>query len=336
MRRTLSVASLRLPLAGGGTDVASYSDISGGFAIFASLRLYSAVCVTDIPGPGYSIDCLTRQDVTDIDQITHPIVKRAVEQYAGRRHCRIVSTSDIRPGTGLGSSGAFTVSLLGALRAHMSLSVSPRSLAEEASSLEMVALERPMGRQDQFAAALGGVRAFDFGADGIARERPLALSVEFLARLQSHLLLVDSGRVRSAGKFMREQDRRSRERDTEFVRNLDEVKRLAEDMYCALNAEDLESIPRLFNEHWALKRHRLRKGLGDLDRVFELGVKCGASGGKLVGAGGGGFFLFFAPNPERFEYELSSYGVSAMHVEVDKSGLRVWGPCDELPPSKLG
>jgi D-glycero-alpha-D-manno-heptose-7-phosphate kinase len=232
--------------------------------------------------------------------------------------------ADIPAGTGLGSSGSFTTALLKALHALTSRLVSPRELAEQACHIEIDRLGEPVGKQDQYIAATGGVTCFEFRPDDGVEAWPLKVSTETLYNLEDSLLLFFTGYTRAASSILREQDTRTRDGDDAMLESLHFVKDLGHRSKDALEAGDLRGFAELLRAHW---EHKRRRGAGitnpEIDRWYEVGMANGALGGKLIGAGGGGFLMFYAEEKVRLRRAMAGLGLPELRFRFDFEGTRV-------------
>jgi D-glycero-alpha-D-manno-heptose-7-phosphate kinase len=236
----------------------------------------------------------------------------------------ITTLADIPAGTGLGSSGSFTTALLKALYSFERRLLLPGDLARLACELEIDRLGRPVGKQDQYIAAYGGITCFEFERSGEVRAEPLAMSQVTLHELEDHLLLFFTGFSRSASDILRDQDQRTRQADAAMVDNLHYVKELGRRSRRALETGQPAVFGEIMHEHWERKRTR-SSGMSNpqIDEWYELGRTAGAIGGKLVGAGGGGFLMFYAPEPNRVRAAMAGAGLEEVRFRFDFDGTRV-------------
>jgi len=239
-------------------------------------------------------------------------------------YLEIVSLSDIPAGTGLGSSGSFTTALLRALHTMKRNFVPPQELAEQACHIEIDLLHEPVGKQDQYIAAFGGITCFEFLADDRVVAEPLKIAAETLANLEDNLLLFFTGASRLAAEVLRDQDRRTRENAGEMLQNLHLTKRLGHESRDALLAGDLRKFAELMHVHWEHKKKR-SSGMSSnfIDEMYDLARVHGALGGKLVGAGGGGFLLLYAEDKTRLRSAMRGAGLREVRLRFDFSGTSV-------------
>jgi D-glycero-alpha-D-manno-heptose-7-phosphate kinase len=316
---------LRITLGGGGTDLPSYYRDHEGFLIAAALDRYVYVTVIKPFTPGIYLKYSRIEHVETIDEVQHPIVREALKLFDfGVPQIEITALADIPAGTGLGSSGSFTTALLRALHAQARTIVHPRELAEQACHIEIDRLGEPIGKQDQYIAALGGVTCLTFRTDGSVDAEPLAIDDDARHALQDNLLLFFTGFSRSASSILKDQDQRTKKHDSAMVDSLHYTKDLGLRSRVALESGDLAGFGRLMHEHWERKRKR-SGGISNaqIDRWYDLALDNGAIGGKLIGAGGGGFLMFYAEDKIRLRHAMRSAGLSEVRFRFDFEGTKV-------------
>ena len=316
---------LRISLGGGGTDLPSYYKEHGGFLISAAIDKYVWVTVLRPFTPGIFLKYSKIEHVEQIDQVEHPIIREAMKMMGIERPQHEITTlADIPAGTGLGSSGSFTTALLKALYSHERRLLHPGELAELACELEIDRLGRPVGKQDQYIAAYGGITCFDFEKTGAVRAEPLKLSQGTLNALEDNLLLFFTGFSRSASDILQDQDTRTKQADASMVDNLHYVKELGVRSRRALEQDTPELFGEIMHEHWEHKRKR-SSGMSNpkIDEWYELGRRNGAVGGKLVGAGGGGFLLFYASERRKLRAAMAAAGLEEVRFRFEFEGTRV-------------
>ena len=318
---------LRVSLGGGGTDLPSYSERFGGFLVTAAIDKYVYVNVTRPFAKGIFLKYSRLEAVERIEEVQHPIIREALKLTAGgcqNPHIEITTLADIPAGTGLGSSGSFTTALLKALYAHQKLHVHADELARQACDIEIGRLKEPIGRQDQYIAAYGGINSITFNTDGSVCVEPLRISADILFDLEDNLLLFFTGYTRSAGGILADQNVRTRESDVQILENLHAVKEMGLRSRGLLESGKTADFGALMNEHWLTKRKRSRGMTNDrIDEWYELGRANGAIGGKLVGAGGGGFLMFYAEDRRRLKSAMSSAGLEEIRFRFDFEGTKV-------------
>lgn len=317
---------LRVTLGGGGTDLPSYYEEHTGFLISAAVSKYVYITVHETFQQEFIVKYSRLERVKAISDIEHPIVREAL-RVAGideRGFLEITSMADIPAGTGLGSSGSFTTALLKALHAYKKDLVHSSELAEEACDIEINRLREPIGKQDQYIAAYGGITCFQFWPDGKVTACPLRISEETRYNLEDNLLLFFTGYSRSASQVLREQDEKSKAMDADMLRNLHLVKDLAKQSQQALESGDLHEFARLMDIHWQNKKKR-SSGMSTqlINQWYDLAMNNGALGGKLIGAGGGGFLMFYCEQKPRLRHAMREIGLTEVRFHFDFEGTKV-------------
>src|SRR5881392_1649980 len=316
---------LRISLGGGGTDLPSYYREHSGFLIAAAIDKYVYINVHRRFVDGFLLKYSNLEEAATIDDIKHPIIREALKLVdIQERNLEITSMADIPAGTGLGSSGSFTTALLKALHALKKHLVHPAELAEQACSIELEKLGEPIGKQDQYISAYGGITSFRFMPDGRVEAAPLKISSETLFNLEDNLLLFFTGYSRSASSILKEQDDRSKQRDQGMVDNLHFVKELGYQSKEALESGDLVRFAELMKVHWEHKKKRSGSmSNGRIDEWYELALASGALGGKLIGAGGGGFLMFYAEDKPRLRDAMRERGLTEVRFRFEPEGTKI-------------
>ncbi|HEV8434160.1 MAG TPA: galactokinase [Thermoanaerobaculia bacterium] len=316
---------LRITLGGGGTDLASYYREHGGFLIAAAIDKYVYVTVMRPFVSGIFLKYSQLEHVENANEVQHPIIREAIRMLDFRTpQIEITTLADIPSGTGLGSSGSFTTALVKALYAHRRRTILPHDLARLACEIEIDRLNEPVGKQDQYIAAYGGITCLRFNPDESVQASPLALSFDTMADLEDNLLLFFTGFSRSAGSILKDQKTRSQGGDEEMIRNLHYVKELAGRSEAALIGGRVDEFGALLHEHWEHKKRR-SGGMSNpqIDEWYDLGIQNGALGGKLVGAGGGGFLMFYAKDRNRLRHAMSRAGLEEVRFRFDFEGTKI-------------
>jgi D-glycero-alpha-D-manno-heptose-7-phosphate kinase len=316
---------LRITLGGGGTDLPSYYTQHGGFLVAAAIDKYVYVTVMRPFTPGIFLKYSKLEHVDRVEDVQHRIIREALRELDFKTpQVEITTLADIPAGTGLGSSGSFTTALLKALYAHRRRLLHPDELAALACDIEINRLGEPVGRQDQYIAAYGGVTCFTFHPDGQVEAEPLKLPVDALFNLEDNLLLFFTGFSRSAGEILADQKARSEQGDAAMIRNLHDVKELGIRSRDTLMKGDVAGFGALMDEQWEQKRRR-SNGMSNpqIDEWYELGRRSGALGGKLVGAGGGGFLLFYSEDHRRLRTAMAKVGLEEVRFRFDFEGTKV-------------
>jgi D-glycero-alpha-D-manno-heptose-7-phosphate kinase len=316
---------LRITLGGGGTDLPSYYRAHGGFLIAAAIDKYVYVNVMRPFTEGIYLKYSKLEQVGKVEDVQHPIIREAIRMLGFRTpQVEITTLADIPAGTGLGSSGSFCTALLKALYAHRRRILHPIELAELACDIEIDRLGEPIGKQDQYIAAFGGVTCFTFNPDDSVTACPLKMSMESMFNLEDNLLLFFTGYSRSAGAILEDQKARTEKADNEMLRNLHYVKDLGLRSRQALESGDTGLFAELMHEHWEHKKRR-SGGMSNpqIDEWYELARANGAIGGKLVGAGGGGFLMFYADDHPRLRRAMARAGLEEIRFRFDFEGTKV-------------
>jgi len=316
---------LRISLGGGGTDLPSYYRDHGGFLIAAAIDKYVYVTVTRPFIEGIFLKYSELEHTDSVDDVRHPIIREAIKLLEfNTPQLEITTLADIPSGTGLGSSGSFTTALLKALYAHRHRLMLPGDLAELACKIEIEHLNRAVGKQDQYIAAYGGITCFTFNQDDTVEAEPLRVSMDTLHDLEDHLLLFFTGFARNADHILQDQHQRSKQSDADMLQNLHYVKELGLRSRDLLEAGDTAKFGALMHEHWEHKKRR-SQGMSNpqIDQWYELGRSNGAIGGKLVGAGGGGFLMFFAEDRKRLRHTMTEAGLEEVRFRFDFEGTKV-------------
>ena len=316
---------LRITLGGGGTDLPSYYEEREGFLISAAIDKYVYITLHETFDKGYFLKYSKFEKCNDIDEIQHPIIREALKLLDWKKPClELCSMADIPAGTGLGSSSSFTTALLRALHTMQGNIVSTRTLAEEACEIEMNRLKEPIGKQDQYIASYGGITCMNFHKDGYVWVDPLRISDETLYNLEDNLILYFTGFSRSAGNILKEQNDKSKDHNEDMLKNLDFVKDLGYQSKNALEKGDLDEFADIMNVHWEYKKKR-SGGMSNpqIDEWYSLALANGAQGGKMIGAGGGGFLMFYVKDKARLRDAMRDTGMSEVRFRFEKEGSRI-------------
>ncbi len=319
---------LRISLGGGGTDLPSYYREHTGFVIAAAIDKYVYVTIHEMFSEGILLKYSRMERVAQPSEIQHPIIREALELVRPRtNHLEITSLADIPAGTGMGSSGSFTTALLRALHALNHNFLTPRELAEQACEIEIERLGEPIGKQDQYIAAFGGVTCFTFLPHGEVQVEPLRLNAETLHNLEDNLMLFFTGFTRPASEILRDQDQRSRQGEREMIENLHFVKQLGYESRKVLEHGDLRAFAEILHVHWEHKKAR-SPGMSNsqIDECYQLARRHGALGGKLIGAGGGGFLMFYTEDKTRLRRAMTEAGLREVRFRFDFEGTRLLAP----------
>jgi len=316
---------LRISLGGGGTDVPSYYEEHEGFLIAAAIDRYVYVTVMRPFTEGIFLKYSEIEQINRVADVKHPIIREVLaELELNTPQIEITTLADIPSGTGLGSSGSFTTALVKALYAHYRKNIHPAQLAELACKIEIEKLGEPIGKQDQYIAAYGGITEFSFHKNGSVSSAPLNLSVQTVHDLEDNLILFFTGISRSAGSILKDQVDKSKANDTKMVENLHFTKDLGLRSKAALLQGDTKRFGELMHEHWEHKKSRSSGMTSDfIDNAYGQAMESGAVGGKLVGAGGGGFLMFYANDKEKLRMKMSELGLEEVRFQFDFEGTKV-------------
>ncbi len=316
---------LRITLGGGGTDLPSYYREHQGFLVAAAIDKYVYITLHRTFVQDLIVKYSQLERVSSIDRIQHPIIREALTMLEIKEtNLELTSMADIPAGTGLGSSGSFTTALLRALHAYKKNLVHPRELAEQACHIEIDRLGEPIGKQDQYIAAYGGITCFSFKKNDEVEAWPLKVSTETLYNLEDNLLLFFTGYSRSASSILKQQDDSSRKKADDMLQNLHFVKDLGMKSRDALEKGDLREFANLMNVHWNYKKKRSGAMSNDnIDDWYQLALKSGAIGGKLIGAGGGGFLMFYAEDKVRLRHAMMGVSLTEVRFRFDFEGTKI-------------
>lgn len=314
---------LRISIGGGGTDLPSYyREHGGGFVISAAINKYVYISVNTGFLPGYLLRYSRTEHADSCDEIDHPLFREAIRFHRAPSPLEVVSVADVPAGTGLGSSGTFLVGLLHALYAMRRAPVSAEVLAQEAVEIEMNRLGNPVGKQDQYIAAYGGILCQEYLPDGAVKVTPLQMSEASLHELRDSLMLFFMGSTRSAATLLEEQKARSEAGDAAMIDSLHFARALGREIRGVLEGGQVDAFGPLLHEHWMHKRARsCRMSSSYIDELYNLARSAGgATGGKLVGAGGSGFLLLHTRDRHRLRDTMLHAGLSEMDFSFDFDG----------------
>lgn len=323
---------LRISIGGGGTDLPSYYEQFGSTFISAAINKYIYISVH----PTFQDELILKysefERAKNVDEIRHGIIREALKLSGIHSHLEISSFADIPSGTGLGSSSTFTVSLLKALYTYKNINHSNISLAADACDIEINKLGAPIGKQDQYISAVGGLTKFEIDTQGRVSSSPLNMAAHDLVDLEEHLLLFFTGYSRDANQVLKEQDMATRSAtkqdnkppSNEMIENLHFVKELGMKIGSALEQGRIDEFGRLMHVHWENKKKRSNNmSNGKIDQWYDLAMKNGAFGGKLIGAGGGGFLMFLADDKRKLRRVLRDAGMQDVPFRFDWLGTQV-------------
>lgn len=311
----------RVSFAGGGSDIASFYEKHEGYVLSTAINKYMYISVhPSFSGKETVLKYSKTEAVTDINQIEHKYFKKML-QILDVKGVEIVSTADVPAGTGLGSSSSFTVGTLNALYAYKGKYVSKERLASEACDVEIKYLHNPIGKQDQYAAAYGGLNFYQFRKDGSVTVDPVIMNDDARAKLERNLMMFYTGQLHSASAILKEQSGNI----TAGAKEENQLKmcKLAHELRNELQNNNIDAMGEILHENWMLKK-TLASGISNpaIDEAYNLAVEAGAVGGKLLGAGGGGFLLFYVPE-EKQQQVKNAIGLPQMPMAFDRQGTAV-------------
>jgi D-glycero-alpha-D-manno-heptose-7-phosphate kinase len=312
-------------LAGGGTDLREFYEIDEGRTISFAIDKYVFVIVSERFDDRIYINYTKKEIVDSVDEVKHELVREAMRITGVTSGVEVTMLADIpSEGSGLGSSSSLTVGLLNALYMFRGRQVGAAQLADEACRIEIELCGKPIGKQDQYIAAYGGITCFQFSPDGRVDAWPLKLDTETLYNLEDNLLLFFTGYSRTASSLLKEQDDRSKQGDRDMLENLHYVKDLGQESKDALEAGNLRHFAGLMNRHWEWKRQRSgAMSNPEIDACYDLARQNGALGGKLIGAGGGGFLLFYADDKTRLRHAMAQTSMREVRFRFDFEGTKL-------------
>ncbi len=314
----------RISIGGGGTDLASYYSKFGGFLISAAINKYVYVSLIRPFKKGIYLKYSEIEKEINFSDVKHPIFREVLKKYGPKdSQIEITALADIPAGTGLGSSGSFTTALIKSLYASNQKHISQKELAEAACEIEIDILKEPIGKQDQYIASYGGIKTFEFLQDGNVIVKKLNISKETLFDLEENLMLFFTGYTRNASSVLQHQDSKTRIDDIEMIEKMHHVKQLGKEIQKSLEDGDTIQFAKYMHEHWTNKRNR-SDGMtnNNIDDFYNLAIDNGAIGGKIVGAGGGGFLMLYAEDKKLLRKKLSEKGLSELRFQFDFEGTK--------------
>jgi D-glycero-alpha-D-manno-heptose-7-phosphate kinase len=316
----------RVTLGGGGTDLPSFYREHGGFILAVAIDKYMYLNVnTPIVDDKIRVKYNQSEQVDHVDDVQHTLARESLRYFNVARGIEIVSIADIPAGTGLGSSSAYLVGLLNALHALTQNPVGPERLAEEACHIELDILKKPIGKQDQYMAAVGGLTALDIERDGKVQVTRLGLDIEILEALENNILMFYTHDMRDATAILSKQDSAAQRNDPTVVSSLQDIKEIGMEICSTIIAGNLRRFGELMDVHWQLKK-RLSEGITNpqIDAWYELAKRNGAIGGKISGAGGGGFLMFYCEDgKQRLREAMRQAGLRELNFRFDFEGSKV-------------
>jgi len=324
----ISRSPVRITLGGGGTDLPSYYSKYGGALIAAAIDKYTLVTAHTRFDEDIKLNYSQTEQLQNIDKIKHNIFREALKLLNIKKGIELTSLSDMPSSSGLGTSVSFTISLLNVLHTYKRDFVPQKRLAEEACKIEIEILKEPIGKQDQYISAFGGITSFQFAKDGTVTVKPVTMTDEAQDELHDNIMLFYTGISRSASKILKEQDEKSKKDEGTTIDTLHEIKRIGLETKKALEQGDVDKLGEFLDVHWNIKK-RLSKDVSNqyIDGCYAIAKKHGVLGGKIMGAGGGGFFMFYhnGNNNEKtsFAKALIKKGLKKMRFNFDFEGSKI-------------
>ena len=322
----VSRTPFRITLGGGGTDLPSYYKEHGGFILSFCLSKYMYICINrpsadDLIRLKYSIS----ESVESVEDLQHDIAKACLQRVNINSRIEIASLSDIPAGSGLGSSSTYTVGLLNALHSLNGEYKSLEFLADEACKIEMDILKKPMGKQDQYLAALGGFVMLEIDKDGTVKSEKIQLDKSIMNELNRNLLIFYTGQQRKNDKILKEQDDSTKNNQEEVLNSLHYIKESGYKILDIVKSGNLDELGGMFRDHWEMKK-KLSSGVTNdkIDSIYNIALNNGATGGKITGAGGGGFFTFYcSQDHQKLRNVMKAEGLKELDYSFDLDGSRI-------------
>lgn len=315
---------LRISLGGGGTDFRSYYELNEGFLISAAIDKYIYVTIIKPFSKGIFLKYSNLEIVNSINKIKHPIIRETLKELSPDiDQIEITTLADIPSGTGLGSSGSFTTGLIAALYSHKGHYIDKHHLAETACKIEINKLAQPIGKQDQYIASFGGINSFKFKKNNVVEVKPLQISNDVIYDLEDNLLLFFTGYSRKASNILKDQEIKSKNMDKSMIKNLNFIKSIGKESKKALENSDLLTFAKLMDDHWNYKKNRSNNiSNSKINDLYDYALKNGAIGGKLVGAGGGGFLMFYTQEKAKLRYAMKKSKLEEIRFKFDYDGTK--------------
>ncbi|HBC72871.1 hypothetical protein A2379_02395 [Candidatus Amesbacteria bacterium RIFOXYB1_FULL_47_13] len=318
-------APFRIPLGGGGTDLPSYYTKFGGRLISVSINKYIYTTANrPVSDKLIRLKYSDSETVDSVNEVNHDLAKEALKLTGVTKNVELAWVADLPHGTGMGSSGSFLVSTLKALYDLKGEVVSSRRLAEDACKIEIEILKKPVGKQDQYMAAFGGLTRMEINKKGQVEVIKPDVSPHALRDLENSFVLFFTGISRASGKILSKQNRSTTKNDSQVINNLHFIKELGDEIFKALENGKIEQFGKLLDVHWQYKR-KLSKAISSvkIDNWYEQAKDAGALGGKIIGAGGGGFLLFCCPGDKsKLRKSMSKAGLTEMLIHFDNEGVK--------------
>jgi len=311
-------------MGGGGTDLPSYYKKFGGFLLAASINKFVHIILNKRFENSIRLSYSKTEIVDQIKDIEHKIFRESLRHTGIQKQIELISVADVPSNCGLGTSSTFTVALLSALFGYRNKRLKPVELAEFACKIEIDILKEPIGKQDQYAAVFGGFNAYTFHKNGKVSIEPMRMRRESMSKLQKNIFLFYLNKNRSASEILKEQNDKTKEDNRGVIERLHKIKDIGLYTKKILEKNKFDDFGDLLHEHWIIKKG-ISKKISDsnIDEAYDSARKSGALGGKVIGAGGGGFLLIYcSKNKGRLLSEMKKHGLSAMNFEFEKEGVK--------------
>lgn len=320
----ISKSPLRISLGGGGTDLPSYYKKYGGFLISATINKHIYISIAETFNKKFIIKYSSFEEVNQITKIKHPLFREILKIMEIKTPLNISSHADIPSGTGMGSSGCFAVTLINALSSYQGKNLSKKKIAELACHIEIDKLKEPVGKQDQYTAVFGGLNSYEFKQNGRVLIKKINVSKKRIQKLKNNLIIFFTGYSRSSYKILKKQDETTRTLDKSMLNNLHKIKEFGLQSKKILENGNLNDLGRIMHEHWEYKKERSQFMTNNkIDNLYSIARKNGALGGKLIGAGGGGFLMFYSENVNLIEKKFLNLGIKKMDFDFDFEGTKI-------------
>ena len=314
---------LRISIGGGGTDIPSYYKEKGSFFISAAINKYVYVTITKPFVKGIYLNYSKIERINEIEKIDHKIIKEVLKQELMENKIEISTLTDIPAKTGLGSSGSFSTALIKAMYSFNQKMIGRRELAEKACDIEINKLNQPSGKQDQYISVYGGISEFNINKKGVVKINNLKINNETRLELEDNLLLFFTGFSRNSSLILNEQNKKTINSNAQIIENLDYIKFLGQEIKKKLLKGNCSDFGKLMNEHWMYKLKRSKNMSNKtINEIYNFAMKNGAIGGKLIGAGGGGFLLFYTNTPSRLRKAMNNKKLEEVRFKFDYEGVK--------------
>lgn len=316
---------LRISLGGGGTDLESFYRIEDGYLVAGAINKFIYIAIHENFSDEIILKYSKFEKNTSLENIKHPIFREALRLYCpNKNNLEITSFADIPSGTGLGSSSTFTNALILGLNKLNGINLDSEQLAQASCNLEINVLNEPIGKQDQYISSYGGIREFTFKKDGKVEQKLVYENLCDAEELEENLVLVFTGKTRSASKILKDQKEKSENTDIEMIENLKKTKKIGLLSKKLLLNKEYKEYGKLMHEHWLNKKKR-SAGMSNklIDDIYEYGLNNGANGGKVIGAGGGGFILFQSDAGQDLKSKFRDKKLNVIDFSFTKNGTEI-------------